>query len=165
MNASNTNTNTLRNQIWTAHQFVTPHTLALTRHYISKFEFALRKRCLTPERLSRLESEIHNGRVVKTISLQCIPWAYDQHFITNRPPEDFPWYGEGERVWMDGDLWYVTKEGEKRGRVWRRCGFFERRGQQQRDREEGGRKWAAKERDPLNQVPYLIYLGADAETV
>ena len=138
----------LRDMIWSAWTARTAHQIELEREYASKFEFELRKRCLSPERLKRLEDEMYKGRIINTISLDCIPWAYDQHYRIPRPREDFPWYETGQRVCLDGE-WVTECEP---GRQWSAPWGF-----------KGGlcRKNDDVEPGPLAKVPYLVYLGTE----
>jgi hypothetical protein len=96
--------NVIRNMIWRARAARTPLQIEVEREYVSKFELALRKRCLPSESLKLLESSKNPS--LRTISSDSIPWAYDQHHMTPRPASDFPWYEAGKLVWLDGD-WCV----------------------------------------------------------
>ena len=138
----------LRDTIWSAWTARTTHQIELEREYASKFEFQLRKRCLSPERLKRREDEICRGRIINTISLDCIPWAYDQHYRLARLNEDFPWYKAGQRVCLEGG-WTVECEP---GNGWSVPWVF-----------KGGlcRKDDNVEPGPLVRVPYLVYLGTE----
>ncbi|KAG9205526.1 hypothetical protein G6514_008168 [Epicoccum nigrum] len=141
-------THHLRDTIWSAWTARTTHQIELEREYASKFEFQLRKRCLSPDRLKRLENEINKGRMINTVSLDCIPWAYDQHYRVPRPKEDFPWYEAGQHVWLDGE-WVTECEP---GRQWSVPWGF-----------KGGlcRKNDEVEPGPLARVSYLVYLGTE----
>ncbi|OAL47232.1 hypothetical protein IQ07DRAFT_134410 [Pyrenochaeta sp. DS3sAY3a] len=172
-------THTLRDLIWAAYTTRTSHRIEVEREYICKFEFALRKRCLTPERLKRLEAEILRGRSIRTISLDCIPWVYEQHPLISRPPADFPWYEAGKWVWLDGE-WYLQSVP---GAGWAQpgmlrlslkrvgCGEEEEEGMEGMAGEDGdgdGEKEGVgfAKKGPLRNVAYLVYLGVeDAERV
>ncbi|PSN67299.1 hypothetical protein BS50DRAFT_588282 [Corynespora cassiicola Philippines] len=152
----------LRNLIWDAWAARSHHRIEVEREYTSKFEFALRKRCLTPDRLRRLESEVLKGRTVKTISLDCIPWPYDQHCIVNRPSSDFPWYETGQWVWMDRDYWIRTRSGG----VWGRSGSFQMSALVSKGKPGPSDGEAVHARGELRDVRYLVYLGlGDADDV
>ncbi|KAH7138524.1 hypothetical protein B0J11DRAFT_514642 [Dendryphion nanum] len=144
--------NLVRNMVWTTWNQRSHHQIELEREFISKFEFALRKRCLSVDRLKRLEEEIFRGRVVKTISLDCIPWEYDRPSIIARPVEDFPWHRPGQWVWLTRDVWVVNKT---QGRS-----LVVVQGDVTSDDEsEDYIEKLAK--GPLERVPYLVYLGVD----
>lgn len=145
------NQNHVKDLLWGIWKQRSHHQIEIEREYICKFEFALRKRCLGSERAKRLESEILKGRTVKTISLECIQWEYDQHSIIQRPPADFPWYQAGERVWMDRNLWLRIGGGMMDLKL-----FVSRRSMDggSRDEDKKGR---------LGRVPYLVYLGVENE--
>jgi hypothetical protein len=146
-----TNSNYIRNTIWRAWNARTTHQIEIEREYISKFEFVLRKRCLSSERSKRLEAEIARGRTINTISLDCIPWVYDQHHRIPRPSSDFPWYNAGETVWLDGEssLKYTS------GSSWSQPGVL----RLELDMLRGS---IESDRGPLAKVPYLVYLGTDS---
>lgn len=148
--------NYVRNTIWRAWNTRSTHQIEIEREYISKFEFALRKRCLSTERLKRLEAEISQGRTINTISLDCIPWAYDQHHLIPRPPADFPWYEPDKPVWFNGDCGVSCTPGMS----WSQSGVL--KGDMSRHR-KGVRDGAidADDRGPLADVPYLVYLGTE----
>lgn len=159
--------NHLRDIIWQAYTTRTTHQIEVEREYVCRFEFALRQRCLSSERLKRLEAEIYRGRSIRTISLDCIPWAYDQHPIVSRPPSDFPWYTSGEWIWL-GDEWCLQT---RPGTTWAQPGMLKLsltrcRGKQRgrspdvSDSEED-REEAQGSRGPLADVPYLVYLGTE----
>jgi hypothetical protein len=146
----------------------TPHQTEIEREYVSKFEFALRKRCLSSDRLKRLEAEINDGRSIRTISLDCIPWSYDQHPVIARPPSDFPWYKPGQCIWMHGDWALQTRPGT----VWARPGMlklslrWKGRGFEQGLRSDSATGEEEKgimddDKGPLQNVPYLVYLGVE----
>lgn len=149
----------IRNTIHHAWTTRSTHQIELERDYISRFELALRKRCLSAERLRILDAEIMRGRSINTISLDCIPWVYDQHHCISRPREDFPWYEPGKRVWLDGE-WGIRcapgsgwgSPGVLRGTL---CKF------EGRDDDADMRD----ERGPLGEVPYLVYLGTQSASV
>ncbi|KAH6642987.1 hypothetical protein C7974DRAFT_114040 [Boeremia exigua] len=148
--------NHIRNTIWTAWNARSTHQIEMEREYVSKFEFALRKRCLSSERLKRLEAEISRGRTINTISLDCIPWIYDQHHRIPRPPTDFPWYETEKPVWLDGE-WGVTCSP---GTSWSQPGVL--RGDICRHRESvRDGDLDPDNTDPLAKVPYLVYLGTE----
>lgn len=154
-----TQTNLLRDKIWHAYNARTPHQIELERETICKFEFELRKRCLSPPRLKSLETELFRGRQIQTISLDCIPWVYDQHHSIPRPARDFPWYKAGERVWLDGD-WFMKM---RPGRMWaqpRRLIASLLRDEIRASETYGRDEYDAR-KGPLATVPYLIYLGVE----
>jgi hypothetical protein len=159
--------------IWRARAVRTPPQIEVEREYVSKFEFALRKRCLPSESLKLLES--NKNPSLRTISLDSIPWAYDQHHMTPRPASDFPWYEADKLVWLDGD-WCVRI---KPGTSWSRPGglamsmtpykyrayelspldyfrddYWELDNEDKDDDEDGSK-------GPLAWVPYLVYLGVE----
>lgn len=143
--------NHIRDTVWRAWNARSTHQIEIEREYVSKFEFALRKRCLSSERSKRLDAEIARGRTINTISLDCIPWVYDQHHRIPRSPSDFPWYKAGETVWLDGESSLVCTPGSS----WSQPGELRhalewRRGDYQGDR------------GPLAKIPYLVYLGFDS---
>lgn len=148
--------NHLRNVIWRAWNARSTHQIEIEREFVSKFEFALRKRCLSSERSKRLEAEIARGRTINTISLDCIPWVYDQHHQIPRPPSDFPWYEAGEPVWLDGE-WGVTCTP---GSSWSQPGVL--RGELGRYK-SSNKNGELEDHDcgPLAKVPYLVYLGTE----
>ncbi|KAH7079886.1 hypothetical protein BKA63DRAFT_505252 [Paraphoma chrysanthemicola] len=151
------NRNLIRNMIWEGRAARAPHQIEVEREYICKFEFALRKRCLSSERLKRLEAEIHRGRSIRTISLDCIPWAYDQHYMIARPKSDFPWYNDGDWYWIHGDYHFKITTADPRPRVWDSfmSGRFGRAGEyDEEDVEEA--------KGPLSKVEYLVYLGTES---
>lgn len=165
-------TNLLRDTIWRAYDARTPHQIEIEREYICKFEFSLRKRCLTPLRLKSLEAEIYRGRQIRTISLDCIPWAYDQHPMIARPPSDFPWYESGEWVWLDGKICLQTRPGA----MWAQPGMLKlslgtcrtrnweigSNDSEQTSEEDGdGDGLVNVIKGSLEQVPYLVYLGVE----
>ncbi|KAH7394576.1 hypothetical protein BKA66DRAFT_567506 [Pyrenochaeta sp. MPI-SDFR-AT-0127] len=162
----------VRNTIWEAYDMRTPHQIEVEREYICKFEFALRKRCLSPLRLKSLEAEIYRGRQIRTISLDCIPWVYDQHPMIARPPSDFPWYESGQWIWLDGQLCLQTRPGTTwsqpgmlklslgtcRTRGWEiGSGYSELLSGEDVD----GDGLADIVKGSLEQVPYLVYLGVE----
>lgn len=160
--------NLLRNMIWKAWSSRTPHQIEVEREYTSKFEFALRKRCLSSERLKRLESEINRGRNIRTITLDCIPWVYDLHPSVMRLQSDFPWYKDGQWIWMDGE-WYLQT---CPGTMWSQPGMLKSSliNLRERRRPSGGTSLASDEdgvvkldedKGPLKNVPYLVYLGVE----
>jgi hypothetical protein len=162
------NSNCLRDMIQKAYASRTPHQVEVEREYVSKFEFALRKRCLSSDRVKRLEAEIRDGRSIRTVSLDCIPWSYDQHPVIARPPSDFPWYEPGQCVWLQGDWALQTKPGN----TWARPGMLKLSLRWKgRSFEQGMRKDSAtgkeeeeeinQDKGPLQNVPYLVYLGAE----
>ncbi|ORY12430.1 hypothetical protein BCR34DRAFT_600646 [Clohesyomyces aquaticus] len=134
------------------------HGIEIEREHISKFEFALRKRVLPPEKLKRLEEETGEGRVVKTISLDCIPWEYDESPIIHKEVEEFPWYRPGGWVWMDGDVWAQC--------AGLQLGSLKFMRLKDTDELDDSDETAERSKGPLEEVPYLIYLGdKDAEWV
>lgn len=150
-----------------AHRSRSSHQIEIEREYACKFEFALRKRCLSAERLKRLEFELNTGRSIRTISLDCIPWRYDMYYKVQRPASDFPWYTPDQYVWLD-DEWLVKT---RPGIFWASPGELKRSMVQVRW--EAG-KWILPEslpivqpdgsvqhigQGPLAKVPYLVYLG------
>jgi hypothetical protein len=141
----------IRDTIWRAWSARTTHQIEIEREYISKFEFALRKRCLSSERSKRLEAEIARGRTINTISLDCIPWVYDQHHRIPRPPSDFPWYRANETVWLDGESSLMCKPGAN----WSHPGELRQELDWLQSTNQG-------DRGPLAKVPYLVYLGTDS---
>jgi hypothetical protein len=155
--------NSVRDRVWTAWNARTTHQIEIEREYVSKFEFALRKRCLTPERLERLEAEISRGRSINTISLDCIPWGYDQHPRIPRPRTDFPWYKPGQQVHLDGE-WSIRCAP---GTAWSQSGVLkgslERTRSRSRDSGIDGLYCDDdhEELGPLAKVPYLVYMGND----
>lgn len=160
--------NTVRNSIWQAWNARTTHQIEIEREFVSKFEFALRKRCLSSERLKRLEAEISRGRIVNSISLDCIPWSYDQHHRIPRPCSDFPWYTPGQCVWLNSECGVRCKPGAswshpavlKRNLV--RCSS----GSQDQGIDGLTTDSDQSEQGPLGRLPYLVYLGVeDAGTV
>lgn len=155
--------NTIRNSIWQAWNARSTHQIEIEREYISKFEFALRKRCLSSERSKRLEAEIERGRSINTISLDCIPWYYDQHHRIPRPSKDFPWYAPGQYVWLDGE-WSVKC---MPGANWNQPGVLRgnlvRCKSRSRDSAIDGIDMDsdASEKGPLRNLPYLVHLGVE----
>lgn len=160
--------NLLRDTIWNIYATRSSHQIEVEREYVCKFEFALRRRCLSSERLKRLDAEIYRGRSIRTISLDCIPWVYDQHPIVARPPSDFPWYAAGEWIWLSGE-WYLQT---RPGTMWSQPGVFrsslarsrscKSRITETSDREDEGVEDGVEMcRGPLDNVPYLVYLGTD----
>ncbi|KAJ4988125.1 hypothetical protein SVAN01_06377 [Stagonosporopsis vannaccii] len=148
--------NHIRNTIWRAWNTRSTHQIEIEREYISKFEFALRKRCLSSERLKRLEAEISRGRTINTISLDCIPWVYDQHHRIPRLPTDFPWYEIDKPVWLDDECGVACTPGTG----WSQPGIL--RGDMSRHKkgvEDGAID--VNDRGPLAYVPYLVYLGTE----
>ena len=151
---SSTTRNLIRNTIWKSWNARSTHQIEIEREYVSKFEFALRKRCLSPERLKRLEAEISLGRMINTISLDCIPWYYDQHHRIPRPPKDFPWYEPNQSVWLDSE-WGVTCTP---GTSWSQPGVL--KGDLDRYRSHSRDHGIdEQEQGPLAKIPYLVYLG------
>lgn len=153
----------IRNSVWKAWNARSTHQIEIEREYVSKFEFILRKRCLSSERLKRLEAEISRGRSINTISLDCIPWIYDQHHKIPRPPADFPWYEPDQLVYLSGDMGLNCTPGTS----WSQPGVLKR----SLVRCKGGVRnpdsdvilWIEEENDkgPLGQLPYLVYLGVE----
>lgn len=148
--------NHIRDTIWKAWNSRSTHQLEIEREYVSKFEFALRKRCLSSERLRRLELEISRGRSINTISLDCIPWYYDQHHRIPRPPTDFPWYEPNEPVWLDGELGVSCIPGTS----WSQPGIFKWDLHRYKSASEGYEESCHK-KGPLAKVPYLVHLGVE----
>ncbi|KAF2846881.1 hypothetical protein T440DRAFT_540304 [Plenodomus tracheiphilus IPT5] len=155
----------LRDMIWKTYGSRTPHQIEVEREYICKFEFAVRCRCLSSDRRKRLEGEIYQGRTIRTISLDCIPWQYDQAPIIRRDPQDFPWYSPGQWLWMNKD-WSLLLTGDA---TWGQRGSY-RSSVTQRDRrncQKGQNSPSDLEPDikvedykgPLEHVSYLVYLG------
>jgi hypothetical protein len=147
-NSPSAPTHHLRDKIYLAWTARTTHQIELEREYAAKFEFQLRRRCLSSERLKRLEDEIYKGRMINTISLDCIPWAYDQHYRLARPREDFPWYKAGQRVCLEGGWTAECEPGNGWSVPWVFKGVLCRNDD---DVEPG----------PLAKVPYLVYLGTE----
>jgi hypothetical protein len=151
--------NVVRDAAWRDWTERTHHQVELEREFVSKFELAVRRRCLSVERKKRLEQEEWRGRVVKTISLDCIPWEYDQSPIIHRPPADFPWYEVGRWVWLDGRTWMMVGPGQSR------LVYSTQRPDRLRvDEDDDENVVESKDRDPLEAVPYLIYLGTEKAT-
>lgn len=144
--------NLLRNLVWTTWNQRSHHQIELEREFVYKFEFAVRKRCLSVDRLKRLEEEIFMGRVVKTISLDCIPWEYDRPSIVARSPEDFPWHEPGQWVWLTRDVWVVNKDGGR--------SLIVVQGDVTSD-DESEDYLEKIGKGPLEKVPYLSHLGLD----
>ncbi|KAF3002430.1 hypothetical protein E8E13_003946 [Curvularia kusanoi] len=148
--------NYIRNIIWRAWSARSTHQIEIEREYISKFEFALRKRCLSSERLKRLEAEIYRGRTINTISLDCIPWVYDQHHRIPRPPTDFPWYKPERPLRLAGG-WVISCSPEH---SWAQPGAL--KGDMRRfSKVVADDESQDFELDPLANVPYLVYLGVE----
>lgn len=148
--------NHVRNTIWQAWNARSTHQIEIEREYVSKFEFALRRRCLSSERLKRLEAEISRGRTINTISLDCIPWVYDQHHRIPRPPADFPWYETGRPVWFDAECGVVCGP----GMGWSQPGVLrEDMGRHKKDVGDGAID--VDGRGPLAHLPFLVYLGTE----
>lgn len=146
----------IRNTIWRAWNMRSTHQIEIEREYISKFEFALRKRCLSSERLKRLEAEISRGRTINTISLDCIPWVYDQHHRIPRPPADFPWYEADKPVWLDDECGIVCTPGTG----WSQPGVLRAdMSRHKKDVRDG--VIDIDDQGPLAQIPYLVYLGTE----
>lgn len=156
----NTQSNVVRDLIWKAWLQRSHHQIELERDYISKFEFAVRKRSLDPQRLSRLNEEVNDDGLgaVKTISLDCIPWDYDQSPIINKSICDFPWYRKGSWMYMDADIW--MRIGGRQGRIdyvtSKKRPPVEGSGECDEEEDDSGR-------GPLENVPYLVYLSVDEE--
>jgi len=95
---------------------------------------------------------------VKSISLDCIPWEYDQNPMIHRPLADFPWYRAGNWLWMDESVWMMVGQ-----RQLLLVQSLERPNQSVLSSPDGidGDGGERRERDPLEQVPYLIYLGTE----
>lgn len=142
--------NHIRNTIWRTWNARSIHQIEVEREFISKFEFALRKRCLSSERSKRLEAEIARGRAINTISLDCIPWVYDQHYRIPRPPSDFPWYKPGDLVPLDGGTSLTCTPGSS----WSQPGVL----RQELNWSRGNVVVCG----PLAKIPYLVYLGTDS---
>ena len=153
--SDHTTSNHIRNTIWRAWNTRSTHQIEIEREYISKFEFALRKRCLSSERLKRLEAEISRGRTINTISLDCIPWMYDQHYQIPRPLSDFPWYEADKPVWLDGETGIVCTPGTS----WSQPGVL--KGGMNRYKRGSRYGEIDCDRGPLAKVPYLVYLGTE----
>lgn len=150
--------NLVRNEIWKAWSARTPHQIEVERDYICKFEFAVRRRCLSSERLERLEAEIFRGRSIHTISLDCIPWLYDQHPTIMRSKGSFPWYETGELLWMDGETWLQTGLGVN----WTQPGVPKMSLITYTNASHGeGDVDSHRQKGPLEKVPYLVYLGVE----
>jgi hypothetical protein len=149
--SNHASSNHIRDTIWRSWSARSTHQIEIEREYVSKFEFALRKRCLTSERSRRLEAETAQGRTINTISLDCIPWIYDQHHQIPRPPSDFPWYNAGEMVWLDGDSRLTCTPGSS----WSQPGILGGELNLNRGSDGSGR-------GPLAQIPYLVYLGTES---
>lgn len=148
--------NHIRNAIWRAWNARSTHQIEIEREYVSKFEFALRKRCLSSERSKRLEAEISRGRTINTISLDCIPWAYDMHHQISRPPSDFPWYKSGQTVSLAGDSALTCTPGAR----WGQPGVLREELRLHRGSDYDGNP-REHDRGPLAEIPYLVYLGTD----
>ncbi|KAL6706394.1 hypothetical protein ACN47E_005500 [Coniothyrium glycines] len=153
----------LRDLIFTAYTSRTPHQIEVEREYVCKLEYLIRRRCLSQDRLQRLDAEIYRGRNIRTISLDCIPWDYDQHPVIARPPRDFPWYAAQQWLWMSGDVYLQIKPGAS----WAGPGMFRASLVKRRGKTAAGEVDASTEEDadvgcergPLEHVPYLVYLG------
>ncbi|KAF2119311.1 hypothetical protein BDV96DRAFT_642343 [Lophiotrema nucula] len=154
----------VRDLVWKNWMRRSHHQIELEREYISKFEFAVRKRSLDPQRLKRLNEDLRDDGLgaAKTISLDCIPWEYDQNPIINKPTCDFPWYNVGSWVYMNEDVW--MRIGGRQGRI----DYITSRGRpdveeseesDESDEEEGSESG----RGPLEKVPYLVYLSVNEE--
>ncbi|KAF2820606.1 hypothetical protein CC86DRAFT_374290 [Ophiobolus disseminans] len=161
LTSPNPNPHLIRDMIWTTYANRSSHQIEVEREYASRFEFALRKRCLSRDRLKRLDNEVSQGRSIRTISLDCIPWQYDVHYTIARPEEDFPWYTPGEDVWLDEE-WCVriTPGGrwDQPGGLWA-C-MVRTSGEQCPIGLWGGNVAQVEtEPGPLGRVPYLVYLG------
>lgn len=128
-----------------------PHRLELERDYTTRFEFALRKRCLSASRRAVLDAEIQRGRAISTISLDCIPWVYDQHYCVARPKGDFPWYEDGKWVGLVGPWGVRLGEGWSGGVC--RCDGGEGEGEEDGD---------GRGTEPLGEVRSLVYLGEES---
>jgi hypothetical protein len=149
------NRNLIRNMIWNARAARAPHQIEVEREYICKFEFALRKRCLSYERLKRLEAEVQLGRSIRTISLDCIPWAYDQHHMIPRPKSDFPWYNDDKWYWMADDYLFRISQVHT-SRLWDSFTYSRLGRHGEYDDED-----VEVAKGPLAKVPYLVYLGTE----
>ena len=154
--SDHTTNNLIRNTVWKAWNSRSTHQIEIEREYISKFEFALRKRCLSTERLKRLEAEISRGRTINTVSLDCIPWYYDQHHRIPRPPRDFPWYEPNRPVWLDRE-WGITCTP---GTSWSQPGVLKSDLGRYRS---NSKDYGIDQQDhgPLANVSYLVYLGTE----
>jgi hypothetical protein len=157
--------NYMRHLVWETWSRRSHHQIEVEREHICKFELAVRKRCLSSERIKRLESEILKGRTVTTISLDCIPWEYDQPSIFYRPPTDFSWYKPGAWIWMDGNIWLRVGGGQGDMRILKSKGKPEVEESSSHFEEDSENPEEMEgERGPLEHVPFLVYLGVeDAE--
>lgn len=176
LNPQTRSCHTIRNMVWTAWVARTSHQIEVEREYACDFEFALRKKCLTPERVRRLELEKKLlGRSIRTISLDCIPWSYDLSPSIPRQEEDFPWYKGCQQIWMDGS-WYLRT---RPGTTWRQPGMYRRALFRYRDEDleslevrlgddtpvERTRIGVTATKGPLAHISYLVYLGIDSGSV
>ncbi|KAF2017815.1 hypothetical protein BU24DRAFT_460809 [Aaosphaeria arxii CBS 175.79] len=148
---SSKDANAVRDLVWSIWSQRSHHQVELEREFVAKFEFVLRKRCLSSDRVKRLEDEIATGRVVKTISLDCIPWEYDQPPIISRTPSDFPWYEPSQYLWMSGNIWMVL------GSPGRPLGVFKYQGDPS-DEEMVAEQFV---KGSLDNVQHLVYLGLE----
>ncbi|KAF9691923.1 hypothetical protein EKO04_010049 [Ascochyta lentis] len=161
--SDHTTNNAVRDSIWESWNPRSTHQSEIEREYIAKFEFSLRKRCLSSERLKRLEAEISRGRNINTISLDCIPCYYDQHHRIPRPPADFPWYAPGQCVWLDGEWGLNCTPGTS----WTQPGVLKgnlvrlRRQSQDNEVDEMETSVDECEQGPLANLHYLVYLGIE----
>ena len=153
----------IRNSIWKAWNARSTHQIETEREFVSKFEFVLRKRCLSSERLKRLEAEISGGRSINTISLDCIPWVYDQHHKVPRPPTDFPWYKSDQWVYLSGDRGLACAPGMSWSQPGVLKGSLVRCKGRVRNSDIHTIPSIEQENDkgPLGQLPYLVYLGVE----
>ncbi|KAF2807013.1 uncharacterized protein BDZ99DRAFT_523558 [Mytilinidion resinicola] len=152
--------NLVRDEVWRDWRERTHHQVELEKEYVAKFEFAVRKRCLSVERRTRLEqeewreSQNGRGRVVKTISLDCISWEYDQNPIIYRPPKDFPWYPSGTWLWLDRYVWMIVPHGTPM--VVEPVGLYGHLESPLLN--DGHGRGPGRVEDPLIRIPYLVYL-------
>ncbi|KAF2032993.1 hypothetical protein EK21DRAFT_109446 [Setomelanomma holmii] len=154
--ATSSSQNLIRDLIWKARSARSPHQIEVEREYICKFELAPRKRCLPLKRLIHLEAELNGGRNIRTISLDCIPWIYDQHYTIARPETGFPWHKDQLWIWMNGD-YHLRLRGIGEPRLWstpQRLAAFGPDDDEKIETAKG----------PLAKVLYLVYLGTDQAT-
>ncbi|KZM28034.1 uncharacterized protein EKO05_0003779 [Ascochyta rabiei] len=111
--ADDATNNSVRDSIWEAWNTRSTHQVEIEREYIAKFEFSLRKRCLSSERLKRLEAEISRGGVstqsVWTASLVITistTGSRDplQIFHGTRQASTFGWMASGESIVRPGRI-------------------------------------------------------------
>ncbi|KAF2736308.1 hypothetical protein EJ04DRAFT_575448 [Polyplosphaeria fusca] len=145
--------NSVRDLIWKERSSRSHHQIELEREYMARFEFALRRRCLSRGQNARLDLEIREGRVVKTVSLECIPWDYDQAPIISKPACDFPWYSGRKLVWLARDVWMMLGEGT----IQAPPATSPNSADGEENEEVGG--FGDETRGALVDVPYLVYLG------